>query len=74
MLPWLSFCILFGGSSPAEVLDRALTDLRLYRTQWNRILATTFAFLDQALLPGTPSVRVMPIMVVLKPPRLLPLR
>ncbi|HEX6290212.1 MAG TPA: hypothetical protein VFZ66_13550 [Herpetosiphonaceae bacterium] len=33
-------------TKPADVLDQALTDLRLYRAQWKRILATTLSFLE----------------------------
>lgn len=33
-------------SRPQGVLDQALTDLRIYRAQWRRILATTLYFLQ----------------------------
>jgi hypothetical protein len=31
---------------PQDVLDQALTDLKLYRAQWRRILSTTLYFLE----------------------------
>jgi hypothetical protein len=42
----LEQAVVDARTRPSDVLDQALTDLRLYHAQWRRILSTTLYFLE----------------------------